>query len=104
MDLTPSSPQPSSGAAAPAARAATTAASAPDAFIAAYNARDWRQMASLFAPACVYEQVGRPKRRVEGPDAVVEIFKGWAEAAPEARGEVSDRIIGETGAAIELIL
>jgi steroid delta-isomerase-like uncharacterized protein len=97
MDLTPSSPQPSSGAAA-------QAAGAPDEFIAAYNGREWDRMRSLFAPSCIYEQVGRPKRRVEGPDEVVEIFKGWAEAAPEARGEVGDRVASEDGAAIELIL
>ena len=97
MDLTPSSPQPSSGAAA-------QAAGAPDEFIAAYNGREWDRMRSLFAEGCVYEQVGRPKRHVEGPDAVVEIFRGWAEAGPEARGEVADRVVGEAGAAIELIL
>lgn len=96
MDLTPSSPQPSS--------AAAPAASAPDEFIAAYNERDWDRMRSLFAEGCLYEQVGRPKRRVEGPDQVVEIFRGWADAAPEARGEVSHRVTGEAGAAIELIL
>jgi steroid delta-isomerase-like uncharacterized protein len=103
MDLTPSRPQPSSGATAPVAGTAA-AAGAPDEFIAAYNARDWERMGSLFASGCVYEQVGRPKRKVEGPDSVVEIFKGWAEAAPGARGEVADRVVGETGAAIELIL
>lgn len=97
MDPTPSSPPSSSGPSEPSAGPAGE-------FIAAYNAREWDRMRSLFAESCVYEQVGRPKRRVEGPDEVVEIFKGWAEAGPDARGEVADQVIGEAGAAIELIL
>jgi steroid delta-isomerase-like uncharacterized protein len=97
MDPTPSSPPSSSGRTEPAEGPA-------DEFIAAYNAREWDRMRSLFAEACLYEQVGRPKRRVEGPDEVVEIFKGWAEAAPDARGEVADRVIGEASTAIELVL
>jgi steroid delta-isomerase-like uncharacterized protein len=92
-----SSPRPSSAGARPVGAAA-------DAFIGAYNERDWIRLGEQLAEGCVYEQVGRPKRRVEGRAAVVEIFRGWATTAPEATGEIADRIDAESGTALEIVL
>lgn len=79
-------------------------AGAPEDFVAAYNDRDWERMRGLFATGCVYEQVGHPKRVAEGPGAVVDAFRAWAETAPEAKGEITGSVAAERGAALELDL
>lgn len=77
---------------------------APERFLAAYNARDWDGLRAVLAPGCVYEEVGRPTRRVEGPDEVLRIFHAWAVAVPEATVEITRRVEAEAGAAFEVEL
>lgn len=79
-------------------------AGTPDDFISAYNERDWERMRAMFASGCVYEQIGRPKQRVEGPAEVVKVFQGWADAVPEARGQIAGRIEAGDGATLEIEL
>src|SRR5262245_2240501 len=85
-------------------RGAAEPMSAPDDFIAGYNERDWERLRGSLADECVYEQIGRPKRLAETGDEVVEIFRGWANTAPDAKGEIVDRVDGPDGVAIELDL
>jgi ketosteroid isomerase-like protein len=76
----------------------------PERFLAAYNDRDWDGLRAVLAPGCVYEEIGRPTRRVEGPDEVLRIFHGWAVAVPEATVEITGRVGGGGGVALEVEL
>lgn len=77
---------------------------APEQFIAAYNDRDWGRLREALADDCVYEQIGRPKRRAESAEEVVDVFRAWAQTAAEAEGEIENRVSGEDGIVLELIL
>jgi steroid delta-isomerase-like uncharacterized protein len=71
---------------------------ATEEFIAAYNDRDWDRLRAVLAPGCIYEQIGRPKRRVEGAEAVVSVFQAWAAALPEGGGTVVTRTVASDSA------
>lgn len=71
-------------------------------FLEAFNEQDWERMRSLLTDDCVHEQLARPKRRVEGADAVVALFQGWATAMPDARGEIAATVVGDRGVTLEI--
>ena len=73
-------------------------------FVSAFNERDWEAMRALFAPDCVYEENAKPPRRVQGADAVVDAFQGWAGAVGELRGHVRNIVAAEDKVALEVAL
>lgn len=74
----------------------------PDAFISAYNDRDWERLRATLAPGCVYEEIGRPRRHIEGAEEVARVFQGWATAVPELVGEITRRVAGDGADALEV--
>lgn len=63
--------------------------------VEAFNAGDWEGVAATFASECVYDEVGT-QRRLEGQDAILEAYRGWKEAFPDAKGRI-DRTIADNG-------
>jgi steroid delta-isomerase-like uncharacterized protein len=59
-----------------------------EAWVAAYNDRDWEAMRAVLAADCVYEEIVKPPRRFEGADAIVDVFEAWAKAMPDPHSRV----------------
>jgi steroid delta-isomerase-like uncharacterized protein len=74
------------------------------AFVAAYNDRDWERMRGLLASDCVYVEITKPERRVEGGDEVVRVFQAWAQSVPDPKGAVTNAIAQDSAIAIEVEL
>lgn len=76
-----------------------------EAWLAAYNDRDWEAFREQLAPDCVYEEIVKPPRRFEGADAIIEVFKAWAEAMPGPRARLVSLVhSGDERLAIEFAL
>jgi len=58
------------------------AAKAP---ILAYNDKNWQKAKASITPNFLYDEVAT-RRRVEGADQVIGLWKGWAEAFPDSKG------------------
>ena len=67
----------------------------------AFNSGDWQQMQALLAPDSHYHELGT-QRQVEGPEKIVELFKGWKTAFPDAVGTVTSAVATGNTAALEL--
>lgn len=50
----------------------------------------------------MYEEVGRPRRRLHGAYALVRLFRTWAAAVPDSHASVVAEIAGEGGVAVEI--
>jgi steroid delta-isomerase-like uncharacterized protein len=57
--------------------------------VEAFNAGDWERFRATLAPNSVYEEPGT-QRRLEGPDAIIEVNEGWKAAFPDAKGTITD--------------
>ena len=69
--------------------------------MAAFNSGDWEQLGAGLASDCRYDELGT-QRKVEGPEKIVELFKGWKAAFPDAVGTVTNRIASGNKAALEV--
>ena len=57
---------------------------AAKALIVAYNEKNWDAARAGMTPDFVYDEIAT-RRRVQGPDKTLEIWRGWAIPIPEAR-------------------
>jgi steroid delta-isomerase-like uncharacterized protein len=57
--------------------------------VEAFNAGDWDRFGATLTDDCVYEEPGT-RRKVEGPDSIVELNQGWKAAFSDANGTVTD--------------
>ena len=69
--------------------------------MAAFNSGDWEQLGAGLTSDCRYEELGT-QRKVEGPEKIVELFKDWKAAFPDAVGTVTNRIASGNKAALEV--
>ena len=69
--------------------------------IDAFNAGDWKQLGETLASDCRYDELGT-QRKVEGRETIVELFKGWKTAFPDAAGTVTSAFASGNKAALEL--
>ena len=66
--------------------------------IDAFSKGDWELMRGILASDVRYEEFGTD-RKVEGPEKIVELFKGWKTAFPDAAGTVRSSFgTGDTAA------
>ena len=61
------------------------------AFVDAYNRADWDRFEALLGPQSVYEEVGTG-RRAEGDLEIIDLFKGWRQGMPDAKGTVTNAL------------
>ena len=67
----------------------------------AFNNGDWERLqAGLTADASYHEFA--TQRKVEGPEKIVEVFKGWKTAFPDAAGTVTSAVSSGSIAALEV--
>lgn len=69
--------------------------------IEAFNAGDWERFGATISPGCVYDEAGT-QRRVEGLDAILDLFKGWREAYPDAHGSVERAVAADGTVTLEI--
>ena len=69
--------------------------------IAAFNSGDWERLRAGLASDSRYEELGTA-RTSDGPEQIVELFKGWKQAFPDAVGTVTSAIASGNTAALEV--
>ena len=67
----------------------------------AFNKGDWERVRAGLAPDCRYDEFGT-QRKVEGSEKIVELFKGWKQAFPDAVGTVTSAVASGDKAALEV--
>jgi steroid delta-isomerase-like uncharacterized protein len=68
----------------------------------AFNSGDWEQLRATLASDSRYDELGT-ERKIEGPEMIVELFKGWKTAFPDAVGTVTSAVASGNKAALEVI-
>ena len=69
--------------------------------IDAFNDGNWEQMRGLLTPGARYHEFGT-ERVIEGPEQIIEAFKGWKTAFPDAAGTVTSSVAGGDTAVLEV--
>jgi steroid delta-isomerase-like uncharacterized protein len=69
--------------------------------VAAFSSGDWQRVRSGLAPDSSYHELGT-ERKIEGAEKIVELFKGWKQAFPDAVGTVTSAIASGDMAALEV--
>ena len=69
--------------------------------IDAFNNGDWEQLRALLASDSRYDELGT-ERKIEGPEKILELFKGWKMAFPDAVGSVTSAVASGNKAALEV--
>ena len=67
----------------------------------AFNNGDWERLKAGLAADSRYHELAT-QRKVEGPEKIVELFKGWKTAFPDAVGTVTSAVGGGNKAALEV--
>jgi steroid delta-isomerase-like uncharacterized protein len=67
----------------------------------AFNTGNWEQMRAMLTSNSRYDELGT-QRKVEGPEKIVELFKGWKTAFPDAVGTVTSAFASGSKAALEV--
>jgi steroid delta-isomerase-like uncharacterized protein len=67
----------------------------------AFNNGDWERLQSGLAADARYHELAT-QRKVEGPEKIVELFKGWKTAFPDAAGKVTSAVGSGNTAALEV--
>ena len=67
----------------------------------AFNKGDWEQLRATLASDSRYDELGT-ERKIEGPEMIVELFKGWKKAFPDAVGTVTSAVASGNKAALEV--
>jgi steroid delta-isomerase-like uncharacterized protein len=67
----------------------------------AFNTGDWEQLQAGLAVDSLYDEFGT-QRKIEGPEKIVELFKAWKTAFPDAVGTVTSAMASGSKAALEV--
>jgi steroid delta-isomerase-like uncharacterized protein len=69
--------------------------------VAAFSSGDWERVRAGLAADSRYHEFGT-ERKVEGAEKIVELFKGWKQAFPDAVGTVTSAVASGDQAALEV--
>jgi steroid delta-isomerase-like uncharacterized protein len=69
--------------------------------IDAFNKSDWEQLQAGLASDSLYNELGT-ERKIEGPEKIVETFKAWKTAFPDAIGTVTSAVADGKTAVLEV--
>jgi steroid delta-isomerase-like uncharacterized protein len=67
----------------------------------AFNSGDWEHVRAGLASDSRLDELGT-ERKIDGPEQIVELFKGWKEAFPDAAGTVTSAFASGDTAAVEV--
>jgi steroid delta-isomerase-like uncharacterized protein len=68
----------------------------------AFSSGDWERVRAGLASDARYDEFGT-ERKVDGPEKIVELFKGWKQAFPDAAGTVTSAFASGDTAVLEVI-
>ena len=66
-----------------------------------FNKGDWERMGARLASDSRYDELGT-QRKIDGSEKIVELFKGWKQAFPDAVGTVTSAVAGGDKVALEV--
>ncbi len=78
------------------------AVSVGEAFLNGFNNGDWDAVRTTVADNSVYEEYGT-QRRIEGADAVIDVYKAWKTAMPDVQGRIQKVAASGDSATFELV-
>ena len=58
----------------------------------AFSSGDWERVRAGLASNSRYDELGT-ERKIDGPEKIMELFKGWKQAFPDAAGTVTSAFI-----------
>src|SRR5207249_2548923 len=67
----------------------------------AFNSGDWERLEAGLAADASYHELAT-QRKVDGPERIVELFKGWKTAFPDAAGTVTSAVASGSTAVLEV--
>lgn len=67
----------------------------------AFNRGDWESLRAGLASEASYDELGT-QRKIQGPEKIIELFKGWKQAFPDAVGRVTSAVAHGDQAALEV--
>ena len=67
----------------------------------AFNNGDWERLEAGLAADASYNELAT-QRKVDGPEKIVELFKGWKTAFPDAAGTVTSAVGSGSTAVLEV--
>jgi steroid delta-isomerase-like uncharacterized protein len=67
----------------------------------AFNSGDWERMRAGLAADSQYDELGT-ERKVDGPEKIVDVYKGWKQAFPDAAGTVTSAFASRDTAVLEV--
>ena len=67
----------------------------------AFNTGDWERVRAGLASDARYDELGT-ERTVDGPEKIVELFKGWKQAFPDGAGTVTSAFTSGNQAVLEV--
>lgn len=66
-----------------------------------YNNKDWDKAKASMAPGYVYDEIAT-HRRTNGPEESLEVWRGWAAAFPDSKGEIHNTFHSGDTVVVEL--
>ena len=66
-----------------------------------FNSGDWERLRAGLASDSRYEELGT-ERKIDGPEKIVDLFKGWKQAFPDAAGAVTSAFASGDKAVLEV--
>jgi steroid delta-isomerase-like uncharacterized protein len=73
-----------------------------EAFLNGFNNGDWGAVRAAVADNSVYEEYGT-QRRIEGADAVIDVFKAWKTGMPDVQGRIQKVATSGDSATFEVV-
>jgi steroid delta-isomerase-like uncharacterized protein len=70
--------------------------------LTAFNEKDWSKGKGILAANAIYEEKGT-QRSIQGPENIIEAWKGWAQAFPDSHGTVVSEFASGDTAVLEII-
>jgi steroid delta-isomerase-like uncharacterized protein len=67
----------------------------------AFNSGDWERVRTGLASDSHFDEIGTG-RKFDGPEKIVELFKGWKQAFPDAAGTVTSALASGDTAVLEV--
>ena len=67
----------------------------------AYNEKNWDKLRATITPDFVYDEVATG-RKVQGADAVIPVWQGWAQAFPDSKATFNSALVSGNSVVLEV--
>lgn len=69
--------------------------------ILAYNDKNWDKVRASITPDFIYDEVAT-RRKLQGPDAVIAVWQGWAQAFPDSKATFHSALVTGNSVVLEV--